>query len=381
MMLEPNIKKARFEDPVGSRQLGKLIPRAVLADEYTRRFETVEMFAADIKDRSQTSELIRKLNDTFPLNKYGHLKRVRCVKAEKDSVIQIILCVKEGNLNSDVTLRELLEQKDIKTDTLGQPFVVQVAKHQPLTREQFTQASTCWPVNFHEDKYISKVLKGELFSDTDVHFIEKYMRMAINAAKKSDSQEFAAGAIIVNPQTNHPIAVSHDLRCTGHPLQHAVMLCIDLVAHWQSSGAWQLNCQVISGTWTLKDSCQGRKKQNLNLVDDDSFNGCNSSDSRTLPHDEDSFSSNKACNLPSGTEKKCNSQPYLCTGYDLYVTREPCVMCAMALLHSRIRRVFYGCSDNVMGALGSRYKIHTQTGLNHHFEVFCDILEDECNLS
>lgn len=50
----------------------------------------------------------------------------------------------------------------------------------------------------------------------------------------------------------------------------------------------------------------------------------------------------------------------------------------MALLHSRIRRVFYGCSDAVMGAIGSRYKIHAQAGLNHHFEVFSGVLEDEC---
>ena len=52
--------------------------------------------------------------------------------------------------------------------------------------------------------------------------------------------------------------------------------------------------------------------------------------------------------------------------------------CAMALVHSRIRRVFYGCTDSVTGALGSRYKIHTQLGLNHHFEVFRGILEEEC---
>lgn len=52
--------------------------------------------------------------------------------------------------------------------------------------------------------------------------------------------------------------------------------------------------------------------------------------------------------------------------------------CAMALVHSRIRRVFYGCSDSVTGALGSRYKIHTQAGLNHHFEVFRGVLEEKC---
>ena len=52
--------------------------------------------------------------------------------------------------------------------------------------------------------------------------------------------------------------------------------------------------------------------------------------------------------------------------------------CAMALVHSRIRRVFYGCTDIVTGALGSRYKIHTQVGLNHHFEVFRGVLEEKC---
>lgn len=52
--------------------------------------------------------------------------------------------------------------------------------------------------------------------------------------------------------------------------------------------------------------------------------------------------------------------------------------CAMALVHSRIRRVFYGCSSPNYGALGSRYKLHTQIGLNHHYEVFSGVLEDEC---
>ena len=44
--------------------------------------------------------------------------------------------------------------------------------------------------------------------------------------------------------------------------------------------------------------------------------------------------------------------------------------CAMALLHSRIRRVFYCHRNPFCGALGSQYKLHVQKGLNHHFEVY-----------
>lgn len=60
---------------------------------------------------------------------------------------------------------------------------------------------------------------------------------------------------------------------------------------------------------------------------------------------------------------------YLCSGYDCYVYLEPCVMCSMALLHSRIRRVFY-VQSNPKGGLGSIYSLHFCKQLNHHFEVF-----------
>ncbi len=52
--------------------------------------------------------------------------------------------------------------------------------------------------------------------------------------------------------------------------------------------------------------------------------------------------------------------------------------CAMALVHSRVGRVFYGCAEPLTGGLGSQYKIHTQQGINHHFEVFRGVLEHCC---
>ena len=49
----------------------------------------------------------------------------------------------------------------------------------------------------------------------------------------------------------------------------------------------------------------------------------------------------------------------------------------MALVHSRILRVFYGTS-HPDGALGTKYQIHTQPGINHHFDVYKGVLEQEC---
>ena len=60
----------------------------------------------------------------------------------------------DGDINlSSSSTEQLLEQNGIATTSLGQPFVTDVAKFPPLTREQFNQASKLWPVNFHEDKW------------------------------------------------------------------------------------------------------------------------------------------------------------------------------------------------------------------------------------
>lgn len=65
-----------------------------------------------------------------------------------------------------------------------------------------------------------------------------------------------------------------------------------------------------------------------------------------------------------------NEVPYLCTGYDLYVTHEPCMMCAMAALHSRFRRIFFLHRSSVHGGLGSLEALHFNNYVNHRYNVF-----------
>lgn len=63
-------------------------------------------------------------------------------------------------------------------------------------------------------------------------------------------------------------------------------------------------------------------------------------------------------------------RPYLCTGWDCYVVREPCVFCAMALVHARVRRVIFARGWAEGGALGGRLKLHGVRSLNHHYTVY-----------
>ena len=63
----------------------------------------------------------------------------------------------------------------------------------------------------------------------------------------------------------------------------------------------------------------------------------------------------------------------------LYVTLEPCLMCAAALIQARVRRVVFGAWDPQFGAAGSLIDVFRLAGLNHRVDVFGGVLADESN--
>ncbi len=63
---------------------------------------------------------------------------------------------------------------------------------------------------------------------------------------------------------------------------------------------------------------------------------------------------------------------------DLYVTLEPCAMCAGAIQHARIRRLVYGAADPKTGACGSVVDLMGEPRLNHHASVTAGVLKGEC---
>ncbi len=67
---------------------------------------------------------------------------------------------------------------------------------------------------------------------------------------------------------------------------------------------------------------------------------------------------------------------YRLTGCDLFVTLEPCVMCAGAIMHARIGRVVYGARDPKTGACGSVIDVFGEARLNHQTQVVGEVLPD-----
>jgi tRNA(adenine34) deaminase len=66
------------------------------------------------------------------------------------------------------------------------------------------------------------------------------------------------------------------------------------------------------------------------------------------------------------------------TDCDLYVTKEPCAMCAGALVHTRIQRLIFGCADPAAGAAGSMMNLLQMESLNHRCQITSGVLQDQC---
>jgi tRNA(adenine34) deaminase len=78
------------------------------------------------------------------------------------------------------------------------------------------------------------------------------------------------------------------------------------------------------------------------------------------------------------TQAEAAAGDWRLTDCDLYVTKEPCSMCAGDVVHTRIRRVIFGCPDIRAGAAGSVMNLLQHNALNHRCEVTSGVLQNEC---
>jgi tRNA(adenine34) deaminase len=71
---------------------------------------------------------------------------------------------------------------------------------------------------------------------------------------------------------------------------------------------------------------------------------------------------------------------YRLPGCEMFVTLEPCAMCAGAMIHARLARVVFGASDPKTGACGSVVNLFEQNQLNHHTQLTGGVMAEECGI-
>lgn len=348
-------KIARLDPPPSAElteaQLLDLLTTAkpVLSDELERSDLPISKFTAlEIDNLRSIGQAMRWLDQNdFGWSTWKHLKRARrCQPPESDEEHAQILIT-----TMDIFDRLSTDRRSTLDDwatRIGVYRTVEAVSIPPLSRVQYEFAQQFWPSVFHEDrksKFLS-IWPRSLKIDEQRSMVEN-MRKAIGAARiglemiekgqvaKIDSgcsTGSICGCVIIDPKDKSVIAISNSAmidRAT-RPLWHAAMCAVDLVAKSQGGGAYDYDQTAIDRGFYWESIDQRSKK-----ID------------------------------------------YLCTGYDCYLTEEPCTMCAMALLHSRIQRIFFGVKTK-KGALASRLKLHCLDGINHRFEVFGGVLENEC---
>ncbi|XP_048135291.1 tRNA-specific adenosine deaminase TAD3 isoform X3 [Rhodamnia argentea] len=356
---------------------------------------TVNVVAAQIEQPKLTSTIIRRLSQIAPLEDLHHVKRVKkqCLEGAKVQ-LSVILCPAPENGDFD-----------------GIPCDVKdVCKYAASSKEEWVEQCKLWPTSFHPPTYNISGITG--FSEEDSRSVVSFMKYALELAKSNGSVVVNAAAI-VDPLSNQVIARACDEVCSWHTPKKEVgtdstkssadmtrwiehELCLQCCS---SGGPEQvetsISCLHPRG-WvdeqTRGSSLFWHPLRHAAIV---AIESSAARDRRLFPgvrHEDEA--TKEECILSSaksqakrrktegtdvGNDDKNDdahgkgdlcSRPYLCTGNDIYLVWEPCTMCAMALVHQRIRRVFYAFPNPSAGALGSVHRLQGEKSLNHHYAVF-----------
>uniref|UniRef100_A0A7S2KKU2 CMP/dCMP-type deaminase domain-containing protein n=1 Tax=Bigelowiella natans TaxID=227086 RepID=A0A7S2KKU2_BIGNA len=337
--MEADAKEKRALSATSSSSSDFSVEQVLPLEGKREGFSLVAFRAAIIEPRS-ASTLLKKVSEVLPIPNFRHLKRIRKKTTatqddkKKATMLMLLLCPEDDFNLLDGDLRSELQKLTPTQES------VRVPSHPPETDEEYRAYGKHWPISSRP-----RPAQKKEFSEDEKKIMISHMREAISVGRLGASKnggQLPIGCVIVDPKSNRVVAKAYDRRrrrteitsgeaSCGHPLHHATMNCISAVAEYDRA-KWPPNEQ--------------RKRRR-----DDG----------------------------SGVEDALSSKPYLCTGYDMYVTHEPCVMCSMAALHSRIGRVFWAVEntyDEETG-LGGTYMLHCDKRLNHRFEVFKGLLANE----
>ncbi|EDW35788.1 GL17026 [Drosophila persimilis] len=334
--------------------------RAVLSDEYNE-IALIKVHSCQLETKQQLQSVIQELSQKLP--RLQHLKRVHD---------RNVLICPTSDIGDAETLEEHLQRYAFSANVLRalchQVKVVEVPARMPKLRVQYEQMIQHWPCKFHPNHYSESLRNGSNFSISQRIF---HKRMAQLLARLSrDVNKDKPVGICVDPRQSSIVSIagaSESYSAHGH--EHCSMLLVDFVARSQQGGALKSDLSFVEDEEKAETTLRGLPKAyydylKKNEAYQDLKFGAEVS-RKCQPQQQVLLNADHS----QGADNLTKYGPYLCTGYDVYLLQEPCLMCSMAFVHSRAKRIFFlRPSDN--GALVTRFQLHAVKELNHHYEVF-----------
>ncbi|SOV16184.1 cytidine deaminase, putative [Plasmodium gaboni] len=325
----------------------------ILPCSHTRDVELVPMFYFEVQKKVAKDALfiMKDYINKELYDKYNHLKR--CKKCS-DSVQILIGTCNHIPFELSQKLIEKIKQEN-NNDESNDLIIskIMVSKYAPITRKQYVEWSIHWPLYYRKPDKDILILKKE-----EINKYIKFINISINIGKQFGTCN--SGCVITY---NDQIIASSGDNIKNHPLQHAPMLAIEQVSY-KLRHIW-LNKQKEKTNLQKKIKIIQKETNKCDILKNEQKNE-NNKNHTLLPN----FQNDNNQNNHNILLDNISNDQYLCTNFYAFLSHEPCYMCAMALLHSRIKCVIFDKQNINNGALMSQEKLHCIKSLNHHFKVF-----------
>uniref|UniRef100_A0A060T756 ARAD1D00770p n=1 Tax=Blastobotrys adeninivorans TaxID=409370 RepID=A0A060T756_BLAAD len=308
--------------------------RQIKSSEDHRSLELIDAWYTIIPAQL-SSKLLAHLKNVLPEDKHSlnHLRRL--VKIDSENTSQVCLKVIVCTVDTVADKQQIVQfVRDALGDSLDNVTVdtAKIPRFQAYTKEQAAEwSSQSWPILWRGNPAAIKTA----LDDKEVDRIVHYLGVVSEMSKNADSSQLPVATIIVDPIRDRIVARQCDDRNgSGNPLAHSIM-----------------NAAVEAAR------VEAERRENGNAIENNNTNTNGNEDGNGNEEDKDGDDRN-----------------YLCLDMHVYTTHEPCVMCAMALIHSRIARLVYIHPSPKTGAIepssGAGTCVHWTKGLNWKYEAW-----------
>ena len=269
------------------------------------------------------SKIVVAINARWPLENMKFFKRVR--KVQENGDFEIILCecdkvIPDLKPTESFDMFPLFDNENVsKTcrDSLGIEYldsfynfyIKPLPKKRPLTKQQYEAYSKYWSMGgFREDFEIERLLQTELAFNEYRKILEQVMKISESKNDEICKHIGSCCSQMAILFNESEILCQSLCQCLDKPYRHSAL---ELVAKWA-----------------------------------------------------------QICKEKRLTSENQHTEQYLCNNLNVFLTHECCPMCAMSLVHSRVKNVWFAESNPLIGALQSSVQMHLNENLNHRYKVF-----------